>query len=367
MILLKKLVKIPSFSGKEEIIQKFIFSWLIENGLKPKWQKENVVLRILGIKGSKAIIFNAHVDTVGLGDQGLWENDPFAGKVVDGKLYGLGASDEKAGVASLMQLAEKLGKEKPFCDVWFTFVVKEELDGSGTKKFLDWFLSRNSYDKLSAVLVEPTGLECVELGHKGNAFIKLTVYGDSGHGSQPERIKTNSVLLMAEILQKMVKLNEEWKQNYFDEVLGIPTIGVGTSIVAGDQSCPNKFAEKCEAILDVRTIPEMHSEAIELIKESLKNYPVKVDFLYESAPIGLTEASDPIVLALQRIKPEVELGVSKGSTDQCFFTQKGIPTAIIGPGEKECIHKANEYCVVKKIGKAVDIYNKLIEKWSKEA
>src|SRR3989338_2018420 len=131
--LIQKLIEIKSVSGSESEIQKFIFNYLINLGLKPAWKQGNVWVKIKGKDGTKALIFNAHVDTVTTGEIKAWQVYPWAGKIKGNKIYGLGASDEKAGVAALLLLAGKLVKNQPIVDVWLMFVVNEEVDGSGTK------------------------------------------------------------------------------------------------------------------------------------------------------------------------------------------------------------------------------------------
>ena len=157
--LIRKLIQIKSVSGSESEIQKFIFNYLVKLGLKPAWKQGNVWVKIKGKDGAKALIFNAHVDTVVPGEIKNWFDSPWSGTIKKGKIYGLGASDEKAGVAALLMLAEKLVKNQPEVDIWLMFVVSEEVDGSGTKIALK-SLPYKSYHKLAAVLVEPKSQRC---------------------------------------------------------------------------------------------------------------------------------------------------------------------------------------------------------------
>lgn len=403
--LIKKLIQIPSVSGEEKQIQEFIFGWLEQAGLDPEWQGENLVARIAGVDESRALIFNAHVDTVSAGDPKAWSEDPFAGVVEGDKIYGLGASDEKAGVASLMLLGKQLLKAKPAVDVWLVFVVGEEVDGKGTRSFVDWWTDQSEclhgscqpfspscdprkaavldggpptvatrsrflplvskYSQTAAVLVEPTGLEAVEIGHKGNVFVKLTARGDSGHGSRPREVKINSVLTMAKALIELDQLGRDWAKQYKDPILGAPTIGIGTSIQAGDSGSPNKFADTCVATVDVRTVPAMHDQVKTLFEKCLEEYPVTVEHLYEPCGFGLTEKNDPLVEVVQLATPGVAVGISPGATDQCFFSQAGIPAVVIGPGEKETMHLPDEWCYLSKIDKAVELYEKIVEEWGR--
>ena len=111
MDLLKQLIEIPSTSGHEQNIQGFIFNWLKSARLKPRFVGANVIVEINGQDQSKLMIFNAHVDTVSTGDLNLWQTNPLKVVVKSSKMYGLGASDEKSGVAALMLLAQKFPKE----------------------------------------------------------------------------------------------------------------------------------------------------------------------------------------------------------------------------------------------------------------
>ena len=366
--LIQQLISISSLSGQEGQIIQYIDQALIILGINTQKIGENLVAHIKGTNQSKAIVFNAHVDTVQPGDEKLWKYSPLLGKLVGDKVFGLGASDEKAGVAGLMILAENFSQNKPPCDVWFHFVVKEEVDGSGTKQTMNWFVEhfQGKYKQIAGVLVEPTNLAKVELAHKGNVFVKLAVEGDSGHGSEPDKIKTHAVLVMAEILHKLAKLGKDWKKHYLHPILGYPTLGIGTAIQAGSLDCPNKFADTCIASLDVRTIPEMHDKVVSLISDYLVEYPVKVSYLFDPAPYGLTQVDDAIVQSIKKILPEITISFSKGSTDQCFFTQHNIPAIIFGPGESEYIHTPNEYCYPSKITQFAEIMKKVINIWVTE-
>jgi acetylornithine deacetylase/succinyl-diaminopimelate desuccinylase-like protein len=313
------------------------------------------------------------MDTVTPGEISNWNHPPFgegSGVIKNKKMYGLGASDEKAAVASLMMLAKKISKKDLETDVWLTFVNKEESDGSGTKSFIDWFEKEGhlaKYNNLAAVLLEPTGLATLELGHRGNIFVKLTTNGDSGNGSKPKEIKTHSVLEMMKVLNVVEGLDDEWSKSYTHQILGAPSIGVATSIQAGNMETPNKFPSTCVATLDIRTTPELHGVVLEKLKDQLKGFPVQVDYLYDPAPFGLTEGDSLIVTTMQEILPyKVKLSISWGSTDQCFFTAKNIPAVVFGPGEKRTMHKPNEFCYINKIDKGVDIFQTLINMWSKQ-
>lgn len=364
--ILQKLISIKSFSGQEDDIQKFIFKFIKSYNFKPFFVDKNVVVKIKGKNAKSALIFNSHVDTVSAGNLALWQNSPFSGFINNGKIYGLGSSDEKASVAISLKLIEIFSKEIPDCDLWITFVVNEEVDGSGTKEFIKWFAKNhiNEYKNIVGILGEPTNLKKIEIGHKGNLFIKATAIGDSGHGSQPQKIKKHAIKIIYKLISKLDSEGNFWKKKYKNEFLGIPTISL-TAITGGDVSSPNKFADTCIAVFDIRTTPEVHTQAFDLITKIAKNMDsaIKIEFLYPPAPYGFTSSDEKIVKIAREIT-NTNLFSSFGSNDMCFFTEAGIPAIVFGAGEPDCIHKPNEYCEIKNLDKCVDIYKEIVKKFS---
>ncbi len=360
------LVRIPSVSGSEKMIQKFIEKYSRSIGFVPIWVGDNLVVHITGENRSKALLFNAHVDTVPAGNVDLWKYGPFAPKSVGGKIYGLGASDEKAAVAVLLMLAKRFAKVKPACDVWLMFVVAEEIDGSGTQEVVDWFCShhKDQYKAIAAVLGEPTNLTTVEIGHKGNIFLRVTIKGSSGHGSVPISWNDHAVGKMMDVARILSRLEKQWKKQYRHAVLGSPTIGMVTSIGAGSEGSPNVFPSLCTATFDIRTTPQLHAKALELIQKAMKSKGV-VSTVYPPVAYGLTDPKAHIVKIVKEVT-SASVAISHGSNDLCFFSSAGIPAVVYGPGITETMHKINEYVPVKNINLCISEYEDIIERFSSD-
>jgi len=361
--LLRKIIQIKSISGEEKAIINYVFEWLKNKGLNPVIQDGNVVLNIPGKNSSKAIVLNGHLDTVSPGNISQWQQNPFEPLLKGDKLFGLGASDTKGGVAAFLELAEFFSENKPPVDIWFSFVTREELDGLGTKSFVSWFVKNNNYKKVAAIVCEPTSLKTVEIGHKGNAFLKVTVKGQSGHGSRPWLIKKHAILEAYKIIEDTEIKNKSWKEKYSDDLIGFPTISL-TGISSGALDSPNKFPETCILQLDIRTTPLLHSKLDWEVKNWLSKFNVEYKYIVEPAPFGYCNEKEEIVEAIKHAVPKIKVVASDGATDQCFFSQKGIPAIIFGPGEKEQSHQLNECCYPKQISLAIEIYKKIIEKWA---
>lgn len=361
MKLLQKLIQIPSISGDEAKIQKFIVKYLEELNCKPLLVEGNVIIKISGKNNRKCLIFNAHVDTVGAGDIKGWKYPPYAGNMVRGKIYGLGASDEKAAIATFLNLVKYHKTKKPPLDLWFMFVVREEIDGSGTKNSL-YFLNQpkylGKYQKISAILGEPTSLKNIYMGHRGNIFVRLTAYGDSGHGSQPIVSNKHAIFKLFKVADVLKKLEKQWQGEYSHPVLGKPTIGIFTTIQGG--TSVNKFPDSCSATLDIRTTPRLHSQVLPILKKKLKPFGVNVN--YDALPVeaGLTGKNEKIVKVIQELT-KLPLSIDTISCDLSFFTKIGIPAIILGPGAREIIHQPNEYAEIKNIKTSIKLYQKIIE------
>lgn len=363
--ILKNLVSIESCSGHEQNISKFIFEYLENLLLKPIKVGENIYLHIKGKVHSKCLIFNGHMDTVAVGNLEEWEYPPFSGKVIDGKIYGLGSSDMKAGVATMIVLAECFSNTIPPCDLIFSFVVNEEVDGSGSDQIVKWMVKQkklSSYKEKAAVILEPTNLNNILIGCKSNVFLKITVKGDSGHGSMPALIKVKAIDQMTMIIGEIKKIEKQIKKEYFNETLGYPTLSV-TNIVGGNLSCPNKFTGECSISLDVRGSEKLTKNIEMILKEYLKQWKVKIEMIYPLAYESVTLKNEKIVKVIEGIT-KGKITVSNSSNDSGFFTKIKIPTAVFGPGDEKVTHKPNEYVNLVSYSKSIEIYKEVIEKYS---
>lgn len=362
--LLADLVKIESYSGQEDTLVSFIMDWTEQHGIKAEKQDSNVVIRFVG-HSPNALIFNAHMDTVASGNENLWSFPPVgvhAGVAKKGKLYGLGASDDKAAIASFLSLAVQLQKSPPPLDVFIVFVTSEETDGSGSQSFVHYFQNNHAanYQKIAAIIGEPTDLQAVEIGHRGNMFLQIITQGDSGHGSQPQNIKTHAVMENIIAIEKITMLGKSLSEKYSDPVLGKPSFCL-TGIQC-DTSSPNTVSSRCWSTWDIRTTPKIHAKVVPLIQKTLgKN--VEITQLGTPAPFGFTSPNTKIVKLIQYLVTDVKVTISPGSNDICAFTSAGIPAVAFGPGQKDTIHKPDEFVQLQKVIKAVDIYSQLIHSW----
>ncbi len=366
--ILQDLLRIPSYSGQEGPIQQHIKDLFTESGINAIFQDENLVVHLEGIDTTRAFIFNSHVDVVHVANEAKWTHGPWSADVVDRRVYGRGASDMKSGVAASIETAKVLAQAKDLpCDVWFTYVVKEEEDGSGTKSFAKWFRDKDytkQYREIAAVFTEPTNLDMAQYCHRGNFFIQAAIDGDAGHASRPREIKTHAIMQMVQFIRDLEAEEVEWFAQYRGSAFAPPTI-TPTVIKAGDESASwNTVANRCAARFDLRTVPGFHQEAFERVRQLAEHRGITLSLGPPDAPTGYTEPDAKIVRILQSLVPELRLEISEGSADLGFLTELGIEGVIFGPGEDPQSHTIDESVPVENVQRAPRLYEQLYRAWA---
>lgn len=374
--LLEQLIAIKSYSGEEKELRDFITFWLKEKKIKSFVQGDNLVVHLKGKDSRTAFVFNSHMDTVSAGDTKLWKTDPWKATRERNKMMGLGASDMKAGLAASLLTCAAFSKSVPPVDLWFTYVVREEQDGSGSLDFAKWFKNEGhvkKYKRIGGIFTEPTGLSEIEHGHRGNIFLWARTRGDSGHASRPKDIVVHSVKKMIKFADVLEKEIDKWSKKYRNKIFNPPSVGVFTSINAGviagkeriEVESPNKFPASCSASFDIRTVPGFHEVALSKIKALAKKMEIEVGLLFPVAPCGFTDPHDKLVRVVEKLVKKIKLTVSQGSADMGFLSEVGVKAIIFGPGEKRQSHMVNEYCYPDQVEKAMALYAQIVEDWVK--
>src|SRR5262252_365285 len=153
---LQQMIAIPSVTGDEAKIQKFLADYMGKLGLdvdiwETDWEtlkkhpgyrpvdrgyegRPNIVATLKGSGGGRSLLLNGHTDVIPVGGGEGWSDDPWSATIKNGRIYGRGSADMKSGVASHIMAVECLlaAGLKPKGDVYINVVVDEEVSGHGT-------------------------------------------------------------------------------------------------------------------------------------------------------------------------------------------------------------------------------------------
>lgn len=358
----KELISIPSPSSEEQAIADYVQSIIAPFGVVYK-TGNSLALHLKGKNTKRAFILNGHTDTVPTSD--LWTHNPYEPIEKSGKLYGLGASDMKSGVGIMLALAENYAQNQPPCDMWYMFVEKEEIDGSGTKALLDYIpdLTAAYPGGVEGLILEPTDACTVGIGHKGNVFVTVTFEGEGGHGSIAKPYKERASYTAAGFIHSLDHINENWQKNYAHTVLGLPTINV-TDIHSKGSAALNAIPEKVAVTIDIRTTPELGKSLSQELKIIAKEYKCTYSYPYNPSGYGLCpDSSVLLTIARERFAAD-SIQVFQGATDQLFFTEKNIPMLIYGPGCNAVMHQPDEYVAISAIENSVETIKTIYETYA---
>ena len=277
---LRDLIAIPGESCGEECVIKRIEKEMNELGFDEV--KIDGMGNILGYMGSgeTLVAFDAHIDTVGLGEISNWKFDPYKGYENETEIGGRGASDQLGGIVSSVygaKIMKDLGLLSDKYRVLVTGTVQEEdCDGLCWQYIVNVDGIRPEF----VVITEPNDGN-IYRGQRGRMEIRVEVKGISCHGSAPER-GDNAIYKMADIIQEVRALNDRL---HHDPFLGKGTLAVSEIFYNSPSRCA--VADMAAISIDRRlTDGETWEMALEEIRSlpSVKKYNAEVSMYKYDRP-----------------------------------------------------------------------------------
>ncbi len=354
---LRDMIRIPSESCQEKDVILRIKQEMEKVGFdKVEIDPMGNVLGYIG-SGPRLIAFDAHIDTVGIGQRDNWNFDPYEGYEDDECIGGRGASDQEGGMASMVyagKIIKELGLDKDYTVVMTGTVQEEDCDG------LCWqyIIKELGLKPEFVVSTEPTD-GGIYRGQRGRMEIKVEVKGVSSHGSAPERGK-NAIFMMGKILGELEELHTRLKT---DDFLGKGSLTVSEIFYTSPSRCA--VADGCTISIDRRlTAGEDKELALSQIAQlpsakaagaevSMYVYdtPAYTDLVYPTDcyfPSWVVEEEHPAVQATA--KAYTKLFNTDPHIDKWTFSTNGvsitgmfgIPTVGFGPGKEAEAHAPNE-------------------------
>ena len=368
---LRDMIRIPSESCEEEKVILRIKEEMEKVGFdKVEIDPMGNVLGFIG-SGSHVIAMDAHIDTVGVGDESLWDYDPFEGYEDDEIIVGRGASDQEGGMASLVyagKIIKDLGLEDDYTLVITGTVQEEDCDG------LCWhyILEEDDIKPEFVVITEPSSCN-IYRGHRGRMEMKVSTHGVSCHGSAPER-GDNAIYKMAPIINELKALHPNLTPHDF---LGKGSLTVSEIFFSSPSRCA--VADGCSISIDRRLTA---GESWEFALQQVKNLPAVQDadaevemYKYERPsytglvypidayfPTWLIEEDHPVcqttVDAYKGLFEEDPL-VDKwtfSTNGVSIMGRHGIPCIGFGPGHEDQAHAPNEKTWKSELVQAAAVY-----------
>ncbi len=320
---------------------------------EPAPGRVSAVGRWPGTGGGPSLMWNAHLDTVGV--EGM--QAPFEPRVEGGRLYGRGAYDMKGSAAAMLAALRALVQAglRPAGDLVLAFVADEETASRGTADVL------TKWRTDGAIVTEPTGLELC-LAHKGFAWIEVETVGRAAHGSRFD-LGIDANLRMGRVLHAMEALEADLRARPPHPLVGPPSLHAAT--VHGGSGF-STYAERCALVVERRTMPGEDEDAalaeIEAILARLKRddpaFEATARTLLARPPFEARADSRTAAAArhagqavLGRVPPDV------GQTpwmDAALCAAAGIDTVVIGP-VGEGAHAAVEWVDLESCARLAEI------------
>ena len=314
---------------------------------------------------NKSFGFNGHTDVVPVGDAAAWTHDPFGAEVVEGVMYGRGATDMKSGVAAFVAAAVDFVTQTPPDGAVVITITGDEEGPSvdGTVALLDWMAANG--EKMSHCLVgEPTCPnemgEMMKIGRRGSLTAYFTAEGVQGHSAYPHRAK-NPMSALVRLLGRIDRPLDEGTSHFDASTLAITTVDCGNPAT-------NVIPAKGQATVNIRfndahsgaSLTEwLRAEAAAVEAETGVRIGVRVSISGESfvtAPGEFTELVAGAVAAETGRRP---VASTSGGTSDARFVKDHCPVVEFGLVGRT-MHQVDECVPVAQIAQLQAIYGRIL-------
>ena len=321
-----------------------------------------------GKKGAnRSFGFNGHVDVVPVGDLAAWTQDPFGAAVIDGWMFGRGATDMKSGVAAFAAAAVDFVQDTPPDGAVILAITGDEEGPSvdGTVALLDW-MARNG-ERMTACLVgEPTCPktlgDMMKIGRRGSLTAWITAYGVQGHSAYPHRAR-NPMSALVRLLAALEAQPLDAGTVHFDaSTLAITTIDCGNPAT-------NVIPAKGTATVNIR-FNDSHSgasltawlqdKADAVAAETGVRFDLRVSISGESFLTPPGAFTDLVAKAVQAETGVVPEASTSGGTSDARFVKDHCPVVEFGL-VGQTMHQVDERVEVAQIVRLKAIYTRILQ------
>ena len=321
-----------------------------------------------GKKGAnRSFGFNGHVDVVPVGDLAAWTQDPFGAAVIDGWMFGRGATDMKSGVAAFAAAAVDFVRDTPPDGAVILAITGDEEGPSvdGTVALLDWMAKQG--ERMTACLVgEPTCPktlgDMMKIGRRGSLTAWITAHGVQGHSAYPHRAR-NPMSALVRLLAALEAEPLDQGTAHFDaSTLAITTIDCGNLAT-------NVIPAKGNATVNIR-FNDSHSgasltawlqdKADAVAAETGVRFDLRVSISGESFLTPPGAFTDLVAKAVQAETGVVPEASTSGGTSDARFVKDHCPVVEFGL-VGQTMHQVDERVEVAQIVRLKAIYTRILQ------
>lgn len=367
------LVRIPSVHDparglSEAPAAELVAQQMRELGWNPQMQlvapgRPNVVADVDGGTPGPTLMFEGHTDVVTEGDHARWTVDPFGGVIADGRLWGRGSADMKAGIAAMLFATDELARTGFPGRIRLAALVDEEGMMIGAKHLV---ASGGMEGVAGVVCCEPEGGEICHVA-KGALRLRVDLLGVMAHGAMPFRGRNPNAALGA-VLGALAEIERRIQDEVgVDEYLGAPWV-TPTVVRSGEPAQMNVMPAGASVWIDVRTVPAVdHRRLVAELRAAIQSAadPFTIGTtltVVDDRPAVASPVDHPLVIALSDAHQALtgvagRLGGVPGATDGTVLTSRtGVASVVCGPGGKWIAHQADEFVELDDIVHHANLY-----------
>ena len=370
--LMLEICEIPSMNSKIGPVGERIQAEMKKLGFdEVRFDKMGNTIGRIG-NGNRAIVYDSHIDTVGVGNPSEWNWDPFKGKIEDGVLYARGACDEKGSTPGMiygLAMARDLGLLEGWTAYYFGN-MEEWCDGIAPNTFVE---VDPKVKPDFVVIGEPTKMQ-VYRGHKGRLEMKVTSKGKSAHAAS-NHLGDNAIYKLLPVIAGIRDLEPQLGDHEFlghgkitvtDMLVQTPSINAvpDAAVIFIDRRITfGETKEQVRAQVEA-LIPNEYKDTVKL-DELFYDEPSFTGFVFpvdKYFPAWALEDDHPLVQAGQLAREQIGLpqapsGKWNFSTNGIYWAGKaGIPSIGFGPGDEETAHTVNDSVSLDDMVKATEFY-----------
>jgi acetylornithine deacetylase len=395
--LLQNSIRIPSISGDEKKFATYIHGWARHNGFKtdlfeigpanldelfifrprhiPLSGRPALVIILPGNSNGRSLIFNAHADTVPIGESGDWSMDPFSGIYKNGRIFGRGSCDAKGPLISALWAMLRIKQDFPdglVGDLMLELIPGEEdCVGLGTLGSIN-----RGYKADASIVLEPTE-NTPRCASRGGIRFAISCRGKAAHGTV-RWLGKDAIVSMRKVLAVLDELQERWNDRsanrLFDSYPVSRPITVDKIIGGRWQGmvCDRCSCEGYLELLPEDDLIDWQKLFVAGLRDELGDENIEVEFT-ENYPGHNTPLNTALCHTITSVMEDLSVSTLDWNGWSAFNSgcESGVraklhetPAVVWGPGSVEYSHSPDEYVDFSSVELCAELFMKTAVSWS---